>query len=375
MAGLSRELELLANDLTRREEQARQLLHVIEFVASGFRVEDVLNRMFEGFRGLVPFDRIGCAFISSDNSTLSAYWARSELGPIQISHGYSQPLRGSSLEQIVKTGRPRILNDLEGYLLEHPRSEATRSIVREGGRASLTCPLIVDRRPIGFLFFTSREKNTYSERHQEIFLQLANLVSIALDKSRVFEEVMRRNKQLLDESAKLEVAATHDALTGILNRGAILSALDRISSDASVGVIMADIDHFKAINDTAGHAAGDEALKEVARRLQAELRPTDLLGRYGGEEFLIVAPTAAEATLGETAERLRAALAAPPITLARGEARNLTASFGVAFSKNGSMAPRELIAMADSALYAAKGGGRNKVVIAGPDQSRRESPR
>jgi diguanylate cyclase (GGDEF)-like protein len=128
---------------------------------------------------------------------------------------------------------------------------------------------------------------------------------------------------------------------------------------------MIDLDHFKLVNDTFGHQAGDAALLETARRMQGAIRPYDSLGRYGGEEFLMVVPGCDDGCLAAHAERLRLIMESEPFD-AGGHQLRLTASFGACSTSPGSEATAEdLIRAADSALYEAKRAGRNRVVMAG----------
>jgi diguanylate cyclase (GGDEF)-like protein len=159
--------------------------------------------------------------------------------------------------------------------------------------------------------------------------------------------------------------ASRDGLTGLWNHKAILEILDRELLRAerdgtAVGVIMADVDHFKIINDTRGHGAGDLALRIIASAMAAVVRPYDSVGRYGGEEFLIVAPGCGLVETWELAERMRSHIAACSIIVA-GEAKvNVSLSLGIATGQSASDAEK-LLHAADAALYQAKSAGRNRV--------------
>jgi diguanylate cyclase (GGDEF)-like protein len=365
---LGHALRRLADGIARREEQLNKLFEVVHKVERGFLVEDVLNGIFESFAGIIPYDRMGCAFLADGGTRLSSFWARSNLGPQEISNGYSQPMSGSSLEELFRTGEPRILNDLRSYLDARPESDSTRRIVAEGGQSSLTCPLFVDGRPLGVLFFTSREKNAYAKIHQTAFRQIAKDVATVIQKSRLFQDLLDSNQFLVRQAAQLKEVANRDALTGVLNRKAIMAALERKLQAAAVGggavgVIMVDVDRFKKINDAHGHVAGDAVLREFARRLTATLRQTDHLGRYGGEEFAIVICDTNWKQLKQIAERFRSTIAGTPFIVGD-ESRTLTASFGIALAPGGLESAEAVVAAADQALYAAKAGGRNRCVLA-----------
>ncbi len=189
---------------------------------------------------------------------------------------------------------------------------------------------------------------------------------------------VRAGKRILDLQAALiraqsasQFEAAHDGLTAIWNRSAILDLLigemerSRRNRD-SMGIIMADIDFFKNVNDSHGHLVGDAVLREVGHRLQSGLRSYDSVGRYGGEEFLIVVPGCDALNLQVTAERLRRRVADQPIDTTAGPIP-ITLSLGLAATQitvSGLIGREALLHDADQALYAAKAGGRNRVEIA-----------
>jgi diguanylate cyclase (GGDEF)-like protein len=173
-------------------------------------------------------------------------------------------------------------------------------------------------------------------------------------------EQQHRERQALLERA------TRDALTGLWNRATILEFLTGELAKArkhggALAVAVIDVDFFKSINDTFGHAGGDEVLKELARRLQATLRQCDFVGRYGGEELLVVMPGLALEDRGNLMDALRANICATPFRVGKAELR-VTVSVGGAWMDASQEGPDELIRRADAALYEAKAAGRNRVV-------------
>jgi two-component system, cell cycle response regulator len=178
-------------------------------------------------------------------------------------------------------------------------------------------------------------------------------------------------KRILDLQQSLRFAATHDFLTNLLNRSEIVASLQREIARGgrehnSMSIILADIDHFKRVNDTLGHAAGDEVLKEVARRLKLDLRPYDLVGRYGGEEFLILLPGCNLENGARRADTIRSSVCKDPIQTPFGTA-TVTLSMGVtATSGCRDCSVSEFLHEADLSLYEAKKKGRNRVEVFSP---------
>jgi len=180
----------------------------------------------------------------------------------------------------------------------------------------------------------------------------------------------------LDERFQREIfdRIVRDSLTGLFNRGYFLeqvSPLENRSAQAGLGlaVILLDIDHFKMINDTYGHDAGDLVLKEVARLLRDSPRPDDLVARYGGEEFIFAIPVGISELAFDRAERLRRQISELRVPIQDGEL-SVTASMGIAFRHPTRSRPSlSLITDADEALYQAKRNGRNRTILRGDDSS------
>lgn len=171
--------------------------------------------------------------------------------------------------------------------------------------------------------------------------------------------------ELLKAREELREQANKDLLTMLPNRSAISNALRQEISRAhrerrTVGVILLDIDHFKKINDTYGHFAGDAVLRETALRLRANMRPYDQVGRYGGEEFLVVLPNCDLEQASHQAERMRQRLQETSISC-DGVELFISASFGVTISDGSERNPEVFVRVADEALYRAKADGRNCV--------------
>lgn len=182
----------------------------------------------------------------------------------------------------------------------------------------------------------------------------ADQAAIALENARLYAEVQQ--------------LAVIDELTGIYNRRGMLQFGEREFTRSArfqrpLSIIMVDLDHFKTVNDSLGHAAGDHVLQQVADCLQAKARSVDILARYGGEKLLLLLPEADLATAVHVAERLRRNLEEASISVG-GETVRVTASFGVAALAADTPSLASLIAKADTAVYLAKRAGRNRVATA-----------
>ncbi len=184
LARLGDSLTALSQDLHRRYLESTRIESVTARMHAGLLLDEVLDGVYRDFQDLIPYQRIGVALLEDEGRILRARWARSEQLRILLGRGFAAPMQGSSLEEILRTGRPRILNDLHAYADAKPGSVATQLVVEEGYRSSLTCPLIANGVPVGFVFFSSTDPGTYADVHVETFLRIAGQLATVVEKAR-----------------------------------------------------------------------------------------------------------------------------------------------------------------------------------------------
>jgi diguanylate cyclase (GGDEF)-like protein len=268
----------------------------------------------------------------------------------------------SICSQVVHGKTPVIITDLS----EDAQNEVYRDLVN---RLKLHfyagVPILSpDGFALGALCVMDHVPRRFSRRDLE---SLADFAAIVEDEM-MFKHADVAKRELIGQVERLRFRAFVDPLTNVWNRGAIFDILNgeverAIRTGHDLSVCMLDLDRFKRINDNYGHQVGDEVLKETCVRIRSSVRPYDGIGRYGGEEFLIVFPETSAEQAQSQAERIRLSLCSRPFDLGESREETITTSIGVAC-----LYPTEnitaLVGRADAALYQAKNSGRNRVALA-----------
>jgi two-component system cell cycle response regulator len=248
----------------------------------------------------------------------------------------------------------------------HPLFGGMREMLtREGKtldiRSVATIPFAIDRWRTGVLFLrTDRDERQLNADDVEFADVVIRAAVAAIRRAQALETTRADNR-------RLEALATTDPLTRLLNRRALLDRLtaevDRARRfDGALSLLLLDVDHFKQINDTAGHLVGDSVLRQLGAVLEDAVRKVDIVARYGGEEFVVILPETASDGGVVFAERLRERIASVPFDVGVDQPVHLTVSVGIATFPSPRVASTEdLFARADEALYRAKSGGRNQV--------------
>ena len=151
-----------------------------EKMVQGQYFEDILDSVFNSLGALIPYDRIGIALLENDGTQIQLKWVKSKLDVSHLKKNYIAQMEGSSLEAIIRTHRPRVINDLQDYLKNHPQSESTKLALKDGILSSLTCPLFIEGAPLGVIFFSSTHSYTYEKLHVEIFFEISNVSNFNL---------------------------------------------------------------------------------------------------------------------------------------------------------------------------------------------------
>jgi diguanylate cyclase (GGDEF)-like protein len=258
------------------------------------------------------------------------------------------PLDDLAIDVLRRARRPLPAAQLE------PGSPTFAKLLEGLAPATLFIPLLSQAKLIGLLIVGPKEERRgYPAEEVDLLNLLAHHAATVFENVRLFE------------------SATYESLTGLLRREAILEQLERELERARrygrpLTIAMADLDHFKAVNDRHGHLAGDTLLRRISQILSDGLRSTDWIGRYGGEEFLLLLPETDMAGAGAVAEKIRSLVQRTEVPIEGGALTRATISVGLASleevpPRDGKATARDLIAAADRSLYAAKNGGRNRV--------------
>jgi signal transduction histidine kinase len=174
--------------------EERTLLRTVnQKIAARPSLRAIVDYLFDNTQALIPCDRMGLAFIDEQSVYVTSYYNRTSYDGLRIDQGYREGLRGSTLTEVMHSGLPRIINDLQAYVKDHPRSRSSKLLIKEGVRSSLTCPLIVEGRVVGFIFRSSRTPYTYGPQHIELQMAISERLSQAVEKAWRIEQLEEAN--------------------------------------------------------------------------------------------------------------------------------------------------------------------------------------
>ncbi|PZR10161.1 MAG: diguanylate cyclase [Archangium gephyra] len=335
------ELEL-KTEVEKRVGELQILFELSRTIASTLDLEEVLHRVTSEVPGKLDVQKFSVMLLNAagELEVLNAHPAN--VGSEGLTFAVGEGVCGHAARQRRRHYAP----DLENEPLFKVKGEKVRGSL-------LSVPMVRGEELLGVLNFERSAPNAFPPADQDFFVAVADQIALAVQNARLHEHT-------------LELSVT-DPLTGVPNRRYLYQQLEselaRASRfDSPLSMVMVDIDHFKLLNDTAGHSAGDDVLRKVAQLMKQNLRKVDTLARYGGEEFIVLLPQIDRTEAAEVAEKLRRAIAESGIEQGRTQPLGkVTISVGVATMPRDANDDVKLIDSADAALYASKRGGRNKV--------------
>ena len=329
----------------QRAQEAETLRVVGAIVASSLDIKEVVSVILDQAVRVVPYEAATVQILSENGLNVlgDRGWDVAEsIG------GYTIPVPGNNPHtQVILQGTPRIVSAISSEYADFAASSPCK------GGSWLGIPLVVRKRTIGLIQFETRSTGFFTQDHLRLGLSLADHVAVALHNARLYEES--------------RTLAQTDSLTGIGTRRALfLRAQELLGTERrrtrDLTLLMLDVDHFKRINDEFGHATGDTILVQVAQACLSVLRASDVVGRYGGDEFIILLPATRKSHAILIADRLREAVSriqlpepGRTVTISIGITRRITRSH--AASKP---SLSQYVEQADRALYLAKQNGRDR---------------
>jgi diguanylate cyclase (GGDEF)-like protein/PAS domain S-box-containing protein len=343
-AGVAIQNARLFESAQHRAAEAETLRQAASAVNSALALNEVLDKILEQLETVIPYDSAAIFLVEEDHISMKAGRGLADLAELMARQ---YPLEDRLFMAVEASGQPVVLEDAQ----TDPRFERWGNYSEIHGWIGLA--LRVREEKIGYLTIDSHQLGAYHISDGELAQAFADEVAIAIENARLFEQVQR--------------LAITDPLTGLYNRRYFFEAAHREFERARrynspLSVIMIDLDHFKDINDTYGHLAGDRVLVAVATRSRQSLREVDVLARYGGEEFIYLLPQTGLEGACLLAERLRACIMDQPVD-SGSQHISVTASIGLAEVKADCPDLQALIHRADQALYATKHTIRGTITV------------
>jgi two-component system, cell cycle response regulator len=355
-----RSTEVELEEVRHVAENRRKLVDILhEVTAQDFSSEELYHILVR--RVAHALDISHCSLVLARPGEATGVVAAAYETP-GLRHLEIQLVRYPEIRAALETSAPVLVENVqESPLYAEAREEWALSKSDVRVRSVIALPFRMDGREAGVVFLRTLEgEPSLGPRDVEFANTVVTAAMSAIQRAQTIESTRADN-------TRLEVLALTDALTQTLNRRALMERLDTELDrtrrySLTLSLLMVDLDHFKAVNDSYGHLAGDEALRAVARVLQREARSVDVVARYGGEEFVVILPETGEDGAVKVAERIRARVEEQSPAGGEPGMAPVTVSVGVATVLSTRIqAPEELIALADEALYRAKAQGRNRV--------------
>ncbi|MHB9144940.1 MAG: diguanylate cyclase [Symbiobacteriia bacterium] len=338
-------------ELRERVAQVEVMSHIALAASSSLNLMTVAQTLRAEAQRLLPFHRLQVLLVDEAAGTFE------ELGGAAGSAEGSGPLAGTAVEWLVHHREPLLEADLQ----REARFGEDHEALQVGMRSCLRVPLEAAGQLIGALVLSHATPDIYTAHELEMAVQVGQQAAMALNNARLF--------------AEMERLATTDPLTGLYNRRSFHMAWNDASHEAQeedrpVSLLMIDINNFKGYNDHYGHLAGDQLLQEVAQIMQQQVRASDVVARYGGDEFVVLMPDTAETQARRVKERIERAVTTRN-ALAAGEGQPLVLDIGVESAQGAAL--ERLLARADAAMYKAKESKDRRqlrAVVAASEQER-----